>query len=400
MKLVDFIVYALSSLRERKVRAILTILGIVVGPATIISINSMVLGYSHTILSEISNFLSPYDIVITPTGRGLSLTQYVILQLESIIGVKMVIPFYSFPAFIRTSNGLEGATVFSVNINQLKIAAPAISLNKGYFPTTDVQYEAVVGFQLGNPQGEGGYSSIRENQVIQVIIFDGDSNFTKNFLVTGILNEYGSFLGVDIDKSIIVPLAFGQTISSSYSGAIIIVNSLNQINYVVNEIKEKFGESLDIIVAEEFIQLINNTLQSLNALLVSAGATSFIVSFMGVTTTMFTTVVERTKEIGILRALGFTRYDIITMFLTEASLMGFIGSIIGIGLGSLVSFILTEEHFGLGFSFLKGLSVSPVYSPFFIVEVLIFSTLLSILAALAPAYRASKLDPNKALRYE
>lgn len=178
------------------------------------------------------------------------------------------------------------------------------------------------------------------------------------------------------------------------------MSSLGEVNEVVNEIKQKFGNSLDIVVAEEFIQLIDNTLQSLNGLLVSAGATSFIVSFMGVTTTMFTTVVERTKEIGILRALGFTRFDVLTMFLVEASVMGFIGSITGLALGSVVALILTQEHFGLGFSFLKGLSVSPVYSPTFMLLVLIFSTILSVIAALGPAYNASKLDPNKALRYE
>ncbi|MEM3292489.1 MAG: FtsX-like permease family protein, partial [Saccharolobus sp.] len=259
-------------------------------------------------------------------------------------------------------------------------------------------YEALVGFQLGN--SGNSYYGLKPNQVVEAIIFYNGENFTKNFLITGVLNEYGSFLGVDVDKSIIVPLSFGQTISSTYSGAIIIVNSLNEINYVVNQIKQKFGDSVDIVVAEEFIQLIDNTLQSLNGLLVSAGATSFIVSFMGVTTTMFTTVVERTKEIGILRALGFTRNDVVILFLTEAGVMGLIGSLIGLGLGSIVSLILTQEHFGLGFSFLKGLSVSPMYSLSFMIEVLIFSTGLSILAALGPAYRASKLDPNKALRYE
>ncbi|WP_338601905.1 FtsX-like permease family protein [Sulfolobus tengchongensis] len=398
MKILDFISYAFTSLRERKVRAILTILGIVVGPATIISINSMVLGYSHTIVTEISNYLSPYDIIVTPTGRGLSLTQYLILQLESIFGVKMVIPFYSFPALIRTSNGLEGATIFAVNIAQLKIAAPAMSLSQGYYPGAEVSYEAVVGYQLGNPQG--GYTPIKINQVIQTIIFYNGNNFSKTFLVTGILNEYGSFLGVDVDRSIIVPLSFGQDISSSYSGAIIIVSSLGDVNYVVNQIKQKFGDSLNIVVAEEFIQLIDSTLQSLNGLLVSAGATSFVVSFMGVTTTMFTTVVERTKEIGILRALGFTQFDVLLLFLTEASIMGFIGSIIGLGIGSLVATLLTQEHFGLGFSFLKGLSVTPVFSLVFMLEVLAFSTILSVLAAFGPAYRASKLDPNKALRYE
>ncbi|TRM97021.1 ABC transporter permease, partial [Sulfolobus sp. F1] len=124
------------------------------------------------------------------------------------------------------------------------------------------------------------------------------------------------------------------------------------------------------------------------------------VSFMGVSTTMFTTVVERTKEIGILRALGFTRNDVLFIFLCEAGVMGFIGSVLGLGLGSLVSFVLTVEHFGLGFSFLKGLSVTPVYSLSFMLEALIFSTFLSILAALTPAYRASRLDPNKAIRYE
>ncbi|WP_256202168.1 ABC transporter permease [Sulfuracidifex metallicus] len=88
MRVSKFLSFAMKSVKERRTRAILTILGIAVGPAAIVAINSMVEGYSNTILSEISGFLSPYDIVLTPSGVGPSLTQYVVDQLDAIPGVK------------------------------------------------------------------------------------------------------------------------------------------------------------------------------------------------------------------------------------------------------------------------------------------------------------------------
>lgn len=393
MRVSKFLSFAMKSVKERRTRAILTILGIAVGPAAIVAINSMVEGYSNTILSEISGFLSPYDIVLTPSGVGPSLTQYVVDQLDAISGVKMSIPFYTIPALANTPQGEIGVSIFSVNLNQLKVAAPALSLMSGKYPPC-VDYEAVAGYDFSS---DYGFSS---GEPVQVTLFYHGINGSRSFLITGILNEFGSFLGVNVDKSIIVPLSFGEQFSSSYSGVIVVASSTSQVNSIVNAIKQEYGSSFNVVVAQEFINLIGKTLVSLNSLLISAGATSFVVSFMGVTTTMFTSVVERTREIGLLRALGFTRHDVLVMFLAEALLMGFIGGIIGIGAGMLMAFLLTSEHFGLGFSFLKGLQVTPVYSPIFLAEAIGIAVTLSILAAMAPSYRASKQEPSTALRHD
>lgn len=393
MRISKFISFAVKSVKERKTRALLTILGIAVGPAAIVAINSMVEGYSHTILSEISGFLSPYDIVITPTGAGPSISQYVVEQLSSIPGVKMGIPFYTIPALVQTPQGKTGVTIFSVNLNQLRVAAPGLSLMQGNYPPP-VDYEAIAGYDFLTDYG------FTAGEPIQVTLFYDGLNSTRSFLISGVLNEFGSFLGVDVDKSLVVPLSFGEQFTPYFNGVILVAYSTSQVNAIVNSIKAKYGGAFNIVVAEEFIKLIGNTLTSLNGLLISAGATSFVVSFMGVTTTMFTSVVERTREIGLLRALGFTRKDVMVMFLTEAFVMGLIGGGIGLLAGMLMATVLTSEHFGLGFSFLKGLQVIPVFSPTFLVEAIGIAVVLSLVAALAPSYRASKEEPSVALRHE
>ncbi len=393
MKVSKFVSFAMKSIKERRTRALLTILGIAVGPAAIVAINSMVAGYSDTIISEISSFLSPYDIVLTPSGTGSSISQYVVDQLSSIPGVKLTIPFYTIPAIVQTDQGRVGVSIFSVNLDQLKEAAPGLSLLKGVYPPP-VDYEAVAGYDFSSDYG------FSPGEPIQATLFFNGLNTTRSFLVSGILNEFGSFLGVDVDKSVIVPLSFGEQFSPYFSGVIVVAYSTSQVSSIVDAIKEKYGDGFSIVVAQEFIQLIGNTLKSLNALLISAGATSFVVSFMGVTTTMFTSVVERTREIGLLRALGFTRVDVVLMFLTEAFLMGLMGGGIGLVAGISMAFLLTSEHFGLGFSFLKGLQVTPVYSSIFLGEAMGIAVILSLIASLAPSYRASKEEPSVALRHD
>ncbi|MEM4130905.1 MAG: FtsX-like permease family protein, partial [Metallosphaera sp.] len=117
--------------------------------------------------------------------------------------------------------------------------------------------------------------------------------------------------------------------------------------------------------------------------------------------------VERTREIGVLRAIGFTRRGIMAIFLGEAVLMGLLGGIAGIGAGVGMGFLLTSVAgsprgggSGGGSAFGPGTHITPVFDPTFMVEVVLITIAFSVLAGLIPAYRASKIEPAVALRYE
>jgi putative ABC transport system permease protein len=125
-------------------------------------------------------------------------------------------------------------------------------------------------------------------------------------------------------------------------------------------------------------------------------AVSLIVGAVGIANTMFTSVLEKTKEIGIMKAIGAKNRDIMSIFLLNSALVGFVGGAVGIGLGALVSALLPNILGRLG-----GLgAVTTVIPLSLLIEAVVGSMLIGMIAGAIPAYRASKLKPVDALRYE
>jgi len=200
----------------------------------------------------------------------------------------------------------------------------------------------------------------------------------------------------------------------------VVVDSVSQVNQVVSEIQNTLGKGVRVVSVEQFVTLINQTTASIDGLLFVAGASSFIVAFVGILSTMFTTVMERIREIGVLRAIGFTRRSIMILFMAESIMMGLIGGIAGVGAGVGMGYLLTSlsnsgggrfggggpggaNSFGgggPGGANPFGGHVTPVFEPVFMLEVIGITAVFSLLAGIIPAYRASRIEPAVALRYE
>ena len=136
--------------------------------------------------------------------------------------------------------------------------------------------------------------------------------------------------------------------------------------------------------------------QTFTLFLGAIAAVSLLVGAVGIANTMFTSVLEKTKEIGIMKAIGARNSDIMAIFLLNSALVGFVGGVIGIGLGAFISALLPNILGRLG-----GLgSVSTLIPGSLLVEAVVGSMLIGMIAGAIPAYRASKLKPVDALRYE
>ena len=129
--------------------------------------------------------------------------------------------------------------------------------------------------------------------------------------------------------------------------------------------------------------------------LLGIASISLIVSGFGIVNTMLMTVIERTKEIGTMKAIGATNNFIIKLFLIESGIIGLLGGILGSIVGFLVSFLITKSSF----EFL-GISLDVSFDPFLMIGAITFSTIIGMISGTYPAYRASKLNPVEALRYE
>ena len=144
------------------------------------------------------------------------------------------------------------------------------------------------------------------------------------------------------------------------------------------------------------IERIQGITQTFTLFLGAIAGVSLLVGAVGIANTMFTSVLEKTKEIGIMKAIGARNSDIMAIFLMNSGLVGFVGGLIGIGLGSIISSFLPKLLGSLG----PGGSVKTIVPINLLIEAMILSIVIGMIAGAIPAYRASKLKPVDALRYE
>ncbi|MFP3171043.1 MAG: FtsX-like permease family protein [Sulfolobaceae archaeon] len=398
MKSIDIVKLAYRALFERKTRAILTILGIVVGPLIITTITASVQGLSQSAINLILRDVSPEAIFVTPLNGYLS--SYTITQLSHLDGVVYVVPFYTIPVTIYTSKGEISTTILSVNIYDLQKVLPGISISSGTAPSAQSYNQVAIGYDLQNPPSPN-QPSLHVGQEISVsVVLPNGGQKTETLLVTGGLSDFDINLGtIIINQALIMSYSIGEEIyGTKYSGAIVLASSLQDVSKVVSEIHQYLGSYVSVNSAQDIVSFINQQVVSFNLLLLIVSSASFIVAFISVLTTMITSVVERTREIGLLMSLGFERRQVMLMFLSETTIMGIIGGGIGTIGGYLSSYGFLD--FLLSSPLFKNLHAEPIFTITQAVTLFLFIVLISTFAGLIPAYRASKIEPAKALRYE
>lgn len=272
------------------------------------------------------------------------------------------------------------------------------------------------------------------NQVVTVTlassgVFGGSgAPSEKSFIVRGIFSKFGQGIFVNPDTSIFVPLSEGQSIlhTQHYSGIIVVASSASTVNEVVSELENQYGQSVRVTAITSIVSTIQQITSGIGTILGAVGGISVIVAFIGIMTTMFTTIVERTKEIGVLKALGYTSRNVMLIFLVEATITGFIGGVIGAGSGVAVAFLLVQVFTGIGSgggatptatstrggaglgggglfggggtsSGFSTLTITPAITPELLIFAIALATAVGALAGLLPSWRASRLLPVEAL---
>ena len=328
--------------------------------------------------------------------------------------------------------------MIATDIAELDTVIPDLSLQHGTLPASSDVTGSVIGSSIAYPDVQGA-SNVALDQVITVsqIVADQFQNFagggvalsiqkagapggnsgtvTRSFIVSGIYNTFGQgFAQISPDGTIFVPIAVAQSITHTYTytNLLVAASSTKEVNQVASEITNLFGSTK---VSAETLSSILSTLESVNSgistLLEAVAGISVLVAFIGIMTTMFTSVLERTKEIGIMKALGASGRNIMLTFLSEALLTGFIGGLIGAGAGSALSFVMiillkgSSGGNGAGVSIAApgqtsapALAITPAITPELILFAILLATAVGMLAGLYPAWRASKLPPVDALR--
>ena len=401
----DYFYLSLNNLRRRKLRAWLTMLGIFIGIAAVVSLITLGQGLRTAVTGQFSS-LSVDTLTVQNAGTGFGppgstaitkLTEHDLKLVESVLGVKIAIPRLIRIAKVEFNNAVQFDYVASMPENKEQIDFVYSTFDAktagGKLLGINDRGKVVVGNDIANQDFNGKKIKVGDKITIQ----------GKKFEVAGILKRSSSF---QINFAILMLESDMKDLFNIRDEIDIIavrVQDKNQLEKIAEVIKEKLRKDRREKLGEEDFQVqtpaqilssVNTILNIVNIVVVGIAAISLIIGGIGIANTMYTSVLERTKEIGTMKAIGARNKDILWIFLIESGMLGLVGGIIGAVLGMIFAFLISYgAASALGENILQ-VSISWTL----VVGSLTFSMLLGILAGTLPAVQASRLSPVEALR--
>lgn len=415
MKFKDSLSFALNNLTTRGLRSWLTILGVVIGVAAVVAIVSVGQGMQGAISSQLGALGSDQVYVMPGSsiegrmmgGGGFAkepgeLDDNDVKIIKSVEGVIAVAPELIGYANVNYAGEKAHLSIWGLDENWKLVRESTLSMESGRFIAKGDSGVVVLGNKVAH---EAFNKEIYTGSQIKVE--------NKTFKVIGILNEFGGLGGGTEDNSVYMSLKDSEPYSGAFGVknyyAIEIKVEPERTDEIAQKIKERLMASRH--VAEDKIdftvytpkmltETVMSVLNIINLFLYGIAAISLIVGAVGIANTMFTSVLERTRQIGILKSLGMTNKEVMNLFLVESALIGLVGGIIGLFVGFIISGIIGQiASIFLASSRIGGTSLVSI-QPWLIIFSLVFSMAIGILSGIFPARRASKLQPVEALRYE
>lgn len=412
MRVSDFYHMAFKALKDRKLRSALTILGIVIGSALIVALVASTSGLSAGVSSQIEK-VGVTTLNVASTSTRTPITDDDISTVRSFVGVKDVIPYFSRRLSINYGSNSLSVNLIGLDQGKLQALYKGLTFDAG---TTVDEFDptgAVIGSEIANPPADS-FPPVRMNEmvVIQGTATGRGAPPSYTFIVKGILAPYGAVGFTNLDEVVFTSMAASTVFSIKYySGIYVIAESPDMVNTVVDSIQNYFGGNARVFSSTAMLQTVQSITGQLTLYLGGVAAVTLIVAAVGIANTMFVSVMERTREIGILKAIGYRPKQIMSLFLSEAALTGILGSIFGTLLGIILSFFLgggvsslTFRPPPMGGSRTQVQSGGTSYTPVFSAELFAFSIIfpigLAVLAGLYPAWHASRMNAVTALKYE
>ena len=400
----DYLKMALKNIRKRKLRTFLTLLGITIAIATIFVLISVSLGLQGAveeqfrILGTDKFFVQPRGQLAGPgTGGAVSLTMEDVNVVEKIPGVKEVTFWTVSSAKVEFSK--ETRYVSSVGID---LESSDLIIETGSYKAESGRLleEGDIGFvMIGSQYAHNNFFSKPVSVGDRILVND------KEFKVKGILEPIGN---PQDDRLIYMPLEDFRPLFNIPNRIDTIVAQVEQgqdVKSVSENAKRKLlksrnvdekNQDFTILTPEELLESFGVVLNIITAFLLGVAGISLLVGGIGIANTMYTSVLERTREIGTMKAIGAKNSDILSIFLIESGLLGLIGGILGVALGfaiaKIIEYIAVTQ---LQTTLLQ--TATPLY---LFIGCLLFSFGIGSASGFLPSYQATHIKPVDALRYE
>ncbi len=400
---IDVMILAFKALTERRLRASLTIIGIAIGPLALVMISSVVDGYADYIFNQIQR-LGQNTIVLFPAS-GYRFTENDLNILRSIEGISRSEPFYSIQASVKIEGEDKIVFVYALPIDVIFQAFGGLEVLEGSIPSESQYSYAVIGYKLAFKDNRK-VNDIGDVITLTFIRTEGGRSVVRRatISISAILNEFGGAFILSPDTTVFLPLDAGKKLLglSEWSGILIISRSSEDVPRIVKILQEIYKNSADVISFQGIANIANSITNAVSFISFAASLSAFAVAVAGVAATMITSVIERTRELGVLKAMGFTNTQVLIMILMESIVMSIIGGLIGMSLGILGAHLLAQQGFTIRASAEAIIAVRapPKITIDNILKTLSLTLFVGVAGGIFPAYRASKIPPAVALRYE
>jgi putative ABC transport system permease protein len=392
---------ALRNLRHQGVRSTLTLLGVIIGIASIVALISIGQGLQASTTEQFEKlgsntiFVIPGSLSQQGMPSTISFSDTDIRRIESFANVKSVIPFFSTNSKLKYASQELSVSVMSFDPKKTQVLEESgyVELRDGRSPSEQDVFAVLVGGKLAD---DGFTRPIKVRSTVEI---NG-----KKFKVVGIMKPSASTLGgggPDTGNGVFITQKAAELTYDNPQPIFMFVQTFtkDEATGIKDKIQRYFdktyGEkSVTVSTSEQLLEQINQFLGIISTVLVVIAAISLIVGGIGIMNAMIMTVLERTKEIGTMKAIGATNHTILALFLMEAGLIGLVGGIIG----SLFGYGIAQGAAAIAQG--AGINLLAVATPELFVFVLLFSMLVGMISGAYPAIRAARMDPVEALRYE
>jgi len=388
--------FAFRNLKQHRLRAILTLLGVIIGVSAIVFLVSFAFGLERLVTNEVTNG-DAFSLIDVGTGNSqiITLTDSTVNSVKELPGVKGVYGMTSIGAKSIVGDRSTDVSFYGASQSYLDKSGIQISKGSGLAGSGNelLVNSAFVSFFSPNDSNVIGKDATFDVVVPKDMVDKSDNIEIKDqtFKITGIINDDSTprvYTNFDSLRK------FGV---SSYSQFKVEVDSKDRVPEIRKQI-ENMGLKTQYV--GDTVAQINQVFGIFRAVLAAFGLITLIVAILGMFNTLTISLLERIKEIALMKMLGMRKKDINNVFLTESLMIGIFGGLcgllLGIGAGKFVNLILNHYAKALG-----GQTVTIFYSPIsFILAIVVISLLVGFLTGIYPARRAVRVKALDVLRYE